>query len=275
MNTGRRPTVKLNRYGYLCSVALHRLRIVTTAHERILLVPLVICALIAVHGCTRTTTTFPTNDSFARISTHPADDAIAAADLFPEQPGMTTFQIIDGNDVGTVLNFVRTVTDRFGASWASDEGELRTDFWNIDDDGRVLLTAVYDASDRSISRFDPPLSFPRHLAPGQPHREEVAVRVVKANNPSIERASGSAVRTVEYIDNQRIRLPSGDVMAQRLVSHLQFEMGLASAEITTTSFIVPGVGLVAKQSSEHIRVLGVFGRSNTRTVVRIEDVPNL
>lgn len=264
-------TEKLPPRVYGWSDRLHWVGNVTAQHARILIVPALIGLVLAARGCAAPQR-LPVDDSlFARISMQPADDAIMAADLFHPNTGVLRYKIVSGDKSGDYLDFKRSPTDLHGAAWASAEGEVRTDFWSTDDNGNVQLKAVFDDQDNAVSLFDPPLTLPHQLRPGEPHREQAAIRVVDAKNPAVQKASGKATRTMEYIDNQRIRTPLGVLDAQRLVVHFLAEMGVATAETTSTYFIVPGLGMVAEETSERITILGVFGRSYDRTIVLVDD----
>ncbi len=259
------------RRTYRWSNALQWSRTMTANHARILVFPAMLLALLAARGCTSTTSHHGISPDFTRMSVLPPDAALAIADFFPERTEAVQFRFIDNPSGLDTIEFMREPTDRHGASWATSEGETRVDYWASDGAGNVQLKAVLDVEDGTVSHFDPPLTVPADLAPGIPHREQVAMRVVDARKPKKQKAAGTATRTLEYVDNQRIRIDGRDVVAQRLVSHLKCDLGMATAEISTTYFIVPGIGLVAEQSKEEIRVLGVFGRSNNRTIVRIAD----
>lgn len=259
------------RRTYRWNNALQWSRTMTANHARILVLPVLLLALLAARGCTSTTSHHGISPDFARMSVLPPDAALALADFFPERSEAVLYRFIDDAKGLDTIEFMRAPTDRHGAAWATAEGETRVDYWASDGVGNVQLKAVFDVEDGTISHFDPPLTVPADLVPGAPHREQVAMRVVDARNPKKQKAAGTATRTIEYVDNQRIRIEGRDVVAQRLVSHLKCDLGMATAEISTTYYIVPGVGLVAEQSRERIRVLGVFGRSNNRTIVRIAE----
>lgn len=199
----------------------------------------------------------------------PASGVVRATDLMPVEAGMWQYVVVAGDDPGRSLEIRRVSTDEHGATLAHEEGEARTEYWNVASDGSLQLTAVYEADDRAISFFDPPFTIPAELKAGQVHSEQSAMRVLDARNRSVQKAAGTARRTVEYVDNQQIETPLGVMEAQRVLVQFRAELGTATAETATTIYVVPGLGMVAEQSSERVKILGVFGRSSDRTIVLV------
>jgi len=221
-------------------------------------------------GCATAPTPLDSNERFARISAQPAEQPLLASDVFQPSELELVYEYAGGSSSGSLLHFTTSPSDEHGATWATREGDARTEYWTVDDDDNVLLLAVLDEADHAISIFDPPLSIPSQLTPGKPFREKSAMRVVDSRNTANQKASGTATRSIEYIDNQLIRTPAGEHIAQRVVFHFKADMGIATAETQTTIYVVPGSGIMAEQSREIVRVMGVFGRNQQRTLVRIK-----
>lgn len=250
---------------------LFRMGNVTALHARILFVPILVALVIAARGCAAPPRAIADETQFMLISSQPADDALLAADLLAPRTGMWRYLVVAGDNPGNVVQFKRTATKEHGASWANHEGDDRTEFWATDGRGNLQLTAVYEAQDQAVSLFEPPFTVPAELRPGEPHQEKSSMRVVDARTLSTQKASGTATRTIEYVGNERIRTPLGTHDAQRIVLHFLAEMGVATAETTSTYYIVPGLGLVAEETTERVRILGMFGRSMDRTIVLVAD----
>ena len=229
-----------------------------------------LAALIGLFGCTSPQRAPVDAALFAKLETLPADGVVAADDLYPDQTQARTYLVVAGEQVGENVQRTLQATEEHQAAWASHEGEARTEYWSVDDDGAVHLHAVYEAGDAAVTHFDPPLSWPAALPPGEAHREESAMRVVDAADPTVQKASGKATRTLEYLDNQQIRTPRGTMIAQRVSVHFTAELGVATAETTSMYYVVPGVGVVAEESSERVRILGMFDRESDRTVVLVD-----
>src|SRR5262249_36510523 len=86
-------------------------------------------------------------------------------------------------------------------------------------------------------------------------------------NRTQQRESGKAVRTMKYVSDQAIRIPSGQFQAKRVEVHFTADLKLAKADEQTTLWVVTGLGVVAEQSIEEVKVLGLTNKKTSRTLV--------
>ncbi len=199
------------------------------------------------------------------LERRPPGAPVAAADLCPLRPGTWTYDVEDGTPVPGRLDYRREITDRFGAAWVGHDGDL-SEFWRLDEEGNVVMPAAISHPDRAISHFSPPLVIAyRDLAPGAPRRHRVAIRVVDRDRPLRQKESGTATRTIEYVDDQLIRTPLGEFLAKRVVVEFVADLRLADARTTSTLYVVEGLGVVAEEREEEIKIFGVIGRPTRRT----------
>lgn len=196
------------------------------------------------------------------LETQPPSGPVPAGDLYPMRAGQWIYDVDGGNQI--VLE--RSRTDRFGATWMTREGDQRTEFWHLDDDGNIVLDATIDHQHSAISIFEPPLVIAyRELAPRQPRRDETAMRVVDLNNPEIQREFGTAVRTIEYINDERIRTPTGEFLVKHIEVRFVADLQMANAVTDLTLYVVPALGVVAEQRRESVKFFGI-GVPKSRTL---------
>ena len=202
------------------------------------------------------------------IETLPAGEPLPGEDLYPLTPGEWVYQIIDdeGEATGQVVYTV-SPTDRFDALVSLVKGGDRTEFWALNEAGDIVMPATIEHAKNALTIFDPPLLIaPRSLAPGEPFESSAEMRVLDSRNPKRKRESGRATRTIEYVDDQKIRTPLGEFIAKRVVVSFKADLRFADADKEGTYWVVPGVGLVAQELSEEIRVLGLVSE---RTAIRL------
>ena len=204
---------------------------------------------------------------FEILQTMPASDALDASDLYPFEPMRLSYRIVEPEE-GQVTHTV-SPAEEFDAEVMHEAGEERTEFRSHDDEGNVVLVAVIEHGRNALTLFDPPLEIaPPQLSAGQTLRDEVRMRVVDVTNRQQQRQSGTAVRTIEYVDDQRIRTPEGDFVAKHVVIRFEADLSLADAENVDSYWVVPGEGVVAMQLEEQIRVFGVLGNTSRRLLMR-------
>jgi hypothetical protein len=195
--------------------------------------------------------------------------SIIAADIYPLQPRERRYQVIDDGE----LIVSCSATSLHQASVACAEGDERTQFLRTEADGSIVMTAVHESSDHALSLFNPPLLImPAALLPGLEHLATASMRVVDARSPRRVRESGTATRSITYVDDQRIRTPLGEFIAKRLVIHFKADLRMAVADESTTLWVVParGIGIVAQRSEEQVTVLGFAGKKKIRTMLLID-----
>jgi len=178
-------------------------------------------------------------------------------------------ELADDGSIKSRTALTRESTEQFKAAVAAHEGSQRTQFLREDEQGNIVMTAIIDRDDQAISMFDPPLVVAfRELPAGIEQKSQSAMRVVDMNNPSKQRETGTATRTMKYAANQRLRTPMGEFTAKRIDVHFTADLKLADADEMSTIFVVPGAGIVAERSTEQVKVLGAFGHTKRRTIVR-------
>lgn len=201
-----------------------------------------------------------------------ASDTLAVAEAMAQLSDSTTYLVLDEDGrIVEELTMRREPTDVQGATLAIHEAERRAQFVRADENGDMVLVAVLDQKERALSRFDPPLVLaPAKLEPGETRRSEAAMRVVDRDRPSRQREAGRAVREVRYAGDQEIQTPRGRFLAKRMETRFEADLRMASVDERTVTFIVPELGIVAEQSRETVRVLGAFGSTDRRTLLRAD-----
>lgn len=203
----------------------------------------------------------------------PGNGSVAAAEMYQLAPGAARYQVIDesGAIAGAVTQ-TRSKTDRFNASISNTEDHTSTEFWRINDQGDIVMSAEIEYGDNAITTFDPPLVIAYAKLPAGTERSSQAkMRVVDLKNPAHQKETGTAKRTIKYVGDQRIKTPLGEFVAKRIEVHFTADLKFAHADDKTTYFVVPGKGIVAEQDINQVRILGAFGRTNRRTLLLTEN----
>jgi hypothetical protein len=210
--------------------------------------------------------------AFAILEQSPAQGSIRADEVFAAEHSVSPFAVV--NQEGRIVDHFevgRAESSKFDATFSRDQGIARTEFLRFNDNGDLVVTAIIDHKENAISHFDPPLLvMPAELFADQSRKHEVAMRVVDANDPKKVRESGRASRTITYIANQRVRTHDGDFDAKRIESRFQADLKLADVDELTVMFVRPGAGIIAEQSTEQVKILGAFGNTTKRTIVRVK-----
>jgi hypothetical protein len=202
------------------------------------------------------------------LETLHASGSAHASDIYALEPGERRFATADGHEIVVRM----TLSGEHGATHAISEGDERTTWIRTDDEGRIAMTAVFEADDHAISLFTPPLVIAfKDIQPGHEYTSESAMKVVDSKDSRSVRESGTATRSITYIDDQRIRIPAGEFTAMRLSVRFQADLKLAKATEDTTLWVVRERGIIARQSDEQVKVLGIGGGKHTRTLVLIND----
>ena len=206
------------------------------------------------------------------LSSQPATGSLTADAVRPPIPAQWTYERPQSDPKSELasefLLYRRDPTQRFGADWVTHQGDERSEYWLLDDQGNVVLTAVISHVDRAISLFQPPLIVAyRELSPGESREHEVSMRVVDARNPSQQRESGKARQTVQYVGDFLIRTPMGEMQVQRVDVSFIADLQFADANTTSVIYVAEGLGAVVEQRLLTLKVLGVSTRRRLETLL--------
>lgn len=208
------------------------------------------------------------------LETMPAEATLAAAQIYPTASGRLEYRITQGDDAGALLVERRLATPGPCVTWIDDPRGGRREFWRVDGAGDIVMPAVVDEGDGAITLFDPPLILAHaQLAPGPPRTQRTLMQVVRLDDPSRPRESGTASQTFEYSDQVRLRTAGGELTAARVTITFKADLRMADAETVTTLYVVPGPGPgpgpgpVVREWSEAVKALGVTIRRGRRSMV--------
>jgi hypothetical protein len=206
----------------------------------------------------------------------PTSDGVSATDLYPLQTGQRIYRSLDeslrsGPEVVQSLAAASDFKSQFSSS-IGDADAARIEYWNTNSAGDLTMAATIEHKDHALSLFDPPLVIaPAQLAPGKETTSQSKMRVVDLTNRAQQRESGTARQTVKYEADQMIRTPLGEFRARRITSHFVADLKLADADETSTMYVVPGMGIIAEQRTEQVKVFGLATRKSTQTLVLLRD----
>lgn len=200
----------------------------------------------------------------------PANGSVKADDFRFAETGQL-YQVVEKDSrLGDRLTYHASKTDQFNATMSIAEGDLRTQFLRNDEHGNIMMTAVIDHKENVISLFEPPMVIAyNELEAGKARTSKSTMRVVDAKDQSKQRESGKATRTIKYDGDQRIRTPLGEFVAKRVEVKFRADLNLADATETSMIYLVPEKGIIAEQVLEKRKILGAFGDTARRTLVRL------
>lgn len=208
------------------------------------------------------------------LSHQPTSEPLPAATMFKPLAETARFSVVQGDDMGTTVSIVRAPTSQHNATWVETEKDARAEFFRLNEDGDVLLTAAIDYDEDAVSHFDPPLiAYHATISPGEPIVQTVAIRVVDLHDASKQRAAGTVTQTIEHLGRRRVRVLGGSYVADCLSIRFDAKLGLARAKQTTVLYVVEGIGVLAAEHDERITALGLFTRTAKRTLIRRQDAP--
>lgn len=225
--------------------------------------------LFLISGCAATT--LPEARTFTTIETVEPQEPFKSSDMFIASQGDWRYEI-DAGDAGNGTIVLRRAHDEeYDAMFSDNENDRRIQYWVVDKDGALLLAAVVEHDEQAVSIFDPPLMIaPAQLAAGESRTAESKMRVVDSKNPRHQRERGTGVSTIEYVGDERVDTPLGDLVAKRLKTRFEAKLGLATAVHENTIWVVPDIGVIAEESTQQITALGLFNKSSNRRIVLIE-----
>ena len=227
-----------------------------------------LCAALATAAPIGCASVGPESPPFEVLSIQPATESLAGEAIYPLTTTQWTYETAQRSGAIEPVIYRRLRTRRFGAAWVTHHGNERSEFWRLDDDQNVVMTAVISHVDRAISFFQPPLIVAYHdLPPGELRRHEVAMRVVDARNPSRQRESGKARRTIQYVGDYLIRTPMGEMLTKRVDVSFTADLQFADANTTSVIYLAEGLGPVVQQRLLTVKVLGLSARRRHQTLL--------
>jgi len=232
---------------------------------------LALAGLLAFAGCAATPTADPP-PLLAVGPIEPASRTVALADLVRPAGTVARHAIVEGDaERGEIVErFEAPAKDDAAADLVRIEerdGRIveRMEF-RSDGEGRLLLVRVDSLADRSRSLFGAPLPFAADLAPGAELSASTPMTVLTL--PGLrKRAEGSARRVLRVAGECEVAI-SGERM-RAIALDLEFDVALdvASAEVHSRLFVVPGRGVVAEIRDESRTILKLIRTGSAETTV--------
>lgn len=233
---------------------------------------LLLCCVTAsmlISGCAATA--LPAARTFTTIETVESHEPFNSSDLFIASQGDWRYEVDAGESSNGTIVLRRAHDEEYDAMFSDNEDDRRIQYWVVDKDGSLLLAAVVEHDEQAVSIFDPPLMIaPAQLAAGESHTAESKMRVVDSKNPRHQRERGTGVNTIEYVGDERVETPLGNLIAKRLKTRFEAKLGLATAVHENTIWVVADIGVIAEESTQQITALGLFNKSSNRRIVLIE-----
>ncbi len=93
-------------------------------------------------------------------------------------------------------------------------------------------------------------------------KQELVMTVHPIADETKVRAKGRVTQTVSFTASQRVRVPAGVLKASQVTSVFEASLSGTSVRNETTTWLTPGVGVVAEERSERTTLLGVPIRQN-------------
>ncbi len=202
------------------------------------------------------------------LGSSPATGAVAAGEIYPLAGGESTWLVTAGDDAGEHVVRRRGETTEHSAAWAEEESDRRSEYWRTDEWGNIIMPAVAEHGDRAITLFDPPLFIAfAEMPAGEAFRQVVEMRVLDTRRTGRLKDEGTAVRTIEYAGDHRIRTALGEFDTRRIEITFIADLHMATAENKATLYVARGIGPIVEERSESVRALGIPVRSRRQTLV--------
>lgn len=205
------------------------------------------------------------------LATRPADGTVTPGDIYPLLSGEWTWLVTSGDDAGEHVVRRRGETETYSAAWSDDEDDRRSEYWGTDEVGNIVMPAVAEYGDRAITFFDPPLVIAYADLPASvEQRQEVTMRVMDARRRGRLKDQGTAVRTVEYVEDHRLRTALGEFETRRIMITFTADLRMAKAETNTTLYVAPELGPIVEERRETVKTMGIPIRSRNQTLVLVQ-----
>lgn len=231
-------------------------------------------AFLAIGACTSTDCSNAQHFGFVVLSTIPATQPLEAQTIFPLRVRERIYLITQGKGKGSKSIHTCDTTDKYKATWVNGQGKSRSEYWRLDENGSIVMTAAISYRDRAISFFDPPLTIiTKTILPGQMQQHEASMRVLDLKTHSKQREVGKAVITIHYVDDLLLSTPLGEIPTKHIEIIFKADLRIADAVTTTTLYVSRELGVIVKEQTESISLLG-FPPSNVRkTLVLLPSPP--
>lgn len=231
-------------------------------------------ALIAIGGCASTDCSKPQHYGFDVLNTINATQPLDAQTIFPLKSREKTYLITQGKGSGKKTIHSCKPTDKYAASWVNAQGKSRSEYWRLAENGSIVMTAAISYRDRVISFFEPPITIiSKTIQPGQTQQYESSMRVVYLKNPARQREKGKAVITIHYVDDVLLKTPLGEILTKRIKIIFKADLRLADAVTTTTLYVSQDLGVIVKEQTEAISLLGLPPSNERKTLVLLPKPP--
>lgn len=221
-------------------------------------------SLLLIAGCASK----PQTVGYEILSRHAGSGPVTAADIYPLHEQVIEYVVTAGDDAGTTVARRRAETSLHGAAWGDLEEGRRHELWALDEGGNLVMPAVIEHRDDALTLFRPPMiiAYDR-LGPGERREQEVAMRVVDAGDPRRARDGGTAVRSIEYVGDVRLRIDSEVWDARHLEIRFEADLAMATARNAARLYVVDGLGPVVEEHDDSVTLLGVRVRGGRQTLV--------
>ena len=231
-------------------------------------------AFIAIGGCASTDYSKPQHFGFDVLNTINATQPLDAQTIFPLTSREKTYLITQGKGIGKKTIHSCKPTNKYTASWVNGEGESRSEYWRLAENGSIVMTAAISYRDQAISFFEPPITIiTKSIQPGQTQQHQSSMRVVDLKKPTRHRLAGKAVITIHYIDDLLLSTPLGEIPTKRIRIVFKADLRFVDAVTTTTLYVSQDLGVIVKEQTEAISLLGLPPSIDRKTLVLLPKPP--
>ena len=200
--------------------------------------------------------------------------AIQAERLFPLEPWVRTFEMVDGERLGEqLLLALRQAEPEEPGEWVLEFGDLDTIYVQVDDEGSIELVRFDLPAEGFAVIYDPPVRLlPAEIRPHLRIEEESTVRVYDLETGELEH-TGKAMHMVKFASRSRFVSDVGEWEGYLIPIEQAIDLPRAHIRIDLAGGYVPNIGLVYRRmdyTREPI-FLGLFGKTERRAAVLAEE----
>ena len=188
--------------------------------------------------------------------------------LFRLQPSAVRYAILDGDETDQIAELR---LEQQGDAWVRHAPDGRITHLTTDDAGNIIVPAVEDLDHDVITRYDPPLMLmPAALEPNTPIVIESSMTIVDRDDPERQVDEGTCRQMFVHDGDQVVLAPAGRFECHRI--RMKYRAKLRFAEVTTQTVrhYAPDVGLIAEQTTEHVKALIVSWTKRQKMLLAAE-----
>ena len=169
------------------------------------------------------------------------------------QVGTVHYAILDDDQTDQIAELRLEQRDD---GWVRHAPGGRITHLTTDDVGNIIVPAVEDLDHDVITRYDPPLLLmPAVLEPNTPIIIESSMTIVDRDDPARQVDEGTCRQMFVHDGDLVVIAPAGRFDCHRIRMKYRAKLRFADVTTQTVRHYAPDVGLIAEQTTEHVKAV--------------------